>query len=124
MTVKDYCIKFKKERLEQGQEVDICLLNITYYILTRLYDGSIDDVKDVAAVYDNLEINNQIITRDNINEYDSKYLMLRIHHSIDTIKKWIIQCGFIYLLDYYLPNGTGPIECALRFDPDLNQYGF
>ena len=124
MTKKDYCIKFKKERLEQGQEVDNCLLNITYYILTRLYNGSIDDVTDVAIVYDNLEINNQIITRDNICDYSEEFLMRRIHHKIENIRKWIIQDGYIYLLDYYLPNGTGPIECALRFDPDLNQYGF
>ena len=104
--------------------MDNSLLNITYYILTRLYNGSVDDVMDVAIVYGNLEINNQFITRNNINDYDPNFLMLRIHHSIDAIKKWIIQDGYIFLLDYYLPNGRGPIDCALRFDPDLNQYGF
>ena len=88
-----------KELLKTGRD-DILLLNILYYlcksykVTNSLKTLSVDDLE---LIYDNLEINNEIITSDNINEYKE---YLENNCSMGTINK-ITSGESILLLNYY-----------------------
>lgn len=99
MTVKNLVSEFKKEREQGGYIIDIDLLNVAYYVLKNCSRG-VKDSLDVVIVYDNLEINSQIINNDTLNDWDEYQLKRYTGHTKkyfeDNIKK-----GYFFVLDYY-----------------------
>lgn len=104
MTLKNKIINFKKERIDQGYKIDNDILNITYWV-AKNYCPKIDQ-DDICIIYDNLDINSQIIDPDNIDDYDSKTIVRLTSHKVDYIKSQLKK-GYFYLLDFYYVDNRG-----------------
>ena len=98
---------------------DVQLLNITYYLLkNRLACNSVGglDISDVMVVYDNLEINNELVTSENLDNYIDSLNDEKISKS--KIEK-IANGEKVLLLNYYTINGQKQ-DCQMWFDPNYN----
>ena len=82
-------------------EINNDYLNICYWIL-KDKNLFIDDENIIIELYDNLLINNEFITKDNINEYSTDFIEKRTGHKIDYVKNQLNN-GYFYLLNYYSP---------------------
>lgn len=74
-------------------------LSIAWFLCKNDLAGVVEDVSDLMMVYDNLVINNEILTEENFNEYDPDYYCK--FRSLKTVKKYIFKDNKIILLNYY-----------------------
>lgn len=104
---------------DEHERNDIQLLNITFYLLKNKYAcKSVKDLdlSDLMIVYDNLEINNEILTAENIDEYE--YYIKKSPFSHKQLKE--IRSGEkICLLNYYTIKGQLNY-CKMMFKSDFN----
>lgn len=102
--------------LEKGRRDDKLLLNIVYYLVTNYFVcGSYRKltVDDLELLYDNLYFNNEIITSDNINDYDLNKLGLAAKTAA------AIAAGEkVLLLNYYKLSGNYNelVNCKILLD--------
>ena len=107
-------IELLKELETKHDRTDKLLLNITYYLIKNYYVcKSIKnlDIYDLMLMYDNLEYNNEIITGDNIDQYNKNYLNItnKTYQEIKDYKK-------LLLLNFYKINGSHPTPCKIKLD--------
>jgi hypothetical protein len=115
---------------KQAWRNDKLLINIVYFLqANRLV--KIEDIEDFNEIYDNLEINNEIISSDNVSEYDLSYIKekFNIRFTVNTIKEKINQ-GQILLLNFYTnleygrkQDRTHLVDCKIWFNQELNPLG-
>lgn len=115
---------------KQAWRNDKLLINIVYFLqANRLV--KIEDIEDFNEIYDNLEINNEIISNDNVSEYDLSYIKekFNIRFTVNTIKEKINQ-GQILLLNFYTnlafgikQDRTHLVDCKIWFNQELNPLG-
>lgn len=82
-----------KEWAQNSHRNDKETLNVCYFLIKNYhYAKSIKNIDetDLMILYDNLTINNEIITSDNIDEYDTEKLGLSTK-TINKIKKGVIM---------------------------------
>lgn len=110
-----------KEFIEERKGWNGCLkldktyLNITYYLINNI--TTLKNTQDLASVYDNLVINNELLTLDNVSEYDKAYLENRLNLKYNTIIKRL-ENNKICLLNYYVKNDL--IDCRIWLDLNYN----
>ena len=107
-------IKELLKTLFNNNRNDYLILNIMYYLAKNyMLSKSILNItlEDLEAVYDNLEINAQILTGDNITEYDPAFHNLK-KSQIEAIKEY----KKIMLLDYYKIGEYWAIPCKIYLD--------
>lgn len=110
--------------LAKNRRDDKLILNIIYYLCVNyLACESLKDctVENLEYLYDNLEINSEIITGDNINEYDEH--LDKIKYSMAKRKR-IASYEKILLLNYYKINEYWPNDCLIYLDCIDNNYVF
>lgn len=88
------------------------------YLLYKNKSVKIKDLYDFMLIYDNLVCNSEILTSENLAEYDLQKLCKYDNYRINYIKKKIAE-GKHILLNYYTVTG-GPFDCFIVFDPDYN----
>jgi hypothetical protein len=115
---KTLFLKFIEERKEYNNiyKPNKLYLNIAYYLIkNRLV--KCNDLMDLYIVYDNLIINNEIIDKNNVNEYgkDTLERLSNLKHS--TILKRLNN-NKILLLNYYNKNDL--ISCCIWLDLNYN----
>lgn len=96
--------------------IDATIKNIAMFLIDkRFFSKSINNITDVELMFlvDNLFINNEIITSDNVKEYFSKE---------STEYKKIMKNNKILLLNYYDINNDLK-DCKIYLD-DVDFYGF
>lgn len=96
-------------------KLDKTYLNITYYLINNI--TTLKNIDDLSIVYDNLVINNELLTLDNVNEYDKAYLENRLNLKYNTIIKRL-KNDKICLLNYYVKNDL--INCRVWLDLNYN----
>lgn len=121
MTIKERLNHFKKEREAAGFIIDNDILNLTYWVMKN-YNPSLDE-EDICLIYDNLEINSEIISKDNLDEYDQEQLKkIFPNHRLEWVKQQL-EKGYFFLLDFYKVNSKGfceHVECCLKFKEGYN----
>ena len=128
MTKKEIFKQFKTEREEGGYNIDNDLLNVACFLAYR-DKMPVKDIDDVALIYDNLEINGEIIHAYDFEEYDIKTLENIIGHKKDYILKQLYS--HFYILSYYKLytntknyNDVERIETVMKFKENYNFYNF
>lgn len=96
-------------------KLDKTYLNITYYLINNI--TTLKNIDDLSVIYDNLVINNELLTLDNVEEYDINYLENRLNLKYNTIIKRL-ENKKICLLNYYVKNDL--IECRIWLDLNYN----
>ena len=91
--------------------LSICLLLIDYRFVT------VNDCDDLSILYDNLVINNEIITEDNYKEYSEEFLVERLGRPMSYIEKDLKDHS--YLLNYY-KNAYDVVNCCIRLYNNYN----
>ncbi len=108
---------------EEGRD-DVMLLNLTYMLRRVNYYQTKDDLE---CVYDNLLINNEIITPDNMYEYDMYKICKDRYKNYKMVCNKILNKGKYLLLNYYC-NKAGDVTLSyyylrdsfIFFDPNYN----
>lgn len=118
---KTLFLEFIKERKEYNNiyKPNKLYLNICYYLIhNKLVNiNNMFNTNDLAELYDNLIINNELITLDNYKEYEEETLCRLIGRNIKVIKK-CLNNNKIFLLNYY--NRTELIYCSICLDLNYN----
>lgn len=96
-------------------KLDRTYLNITYYLINNIKD--LKNIDDLSVVYDNLVINNELLTLDNVEEYERAFLENRLNLKYNTIIKRL-ENNKICLLNYYTQNTL--CECRIWLDLNFN----
>ena len=116
MTTKE--LKTVLKQMEQEGRSDKLILNILYYLASnRFITKTIKEltIDDLLISYDNLWINNEIVSGDNIEEYEEKFI-------VDLIGKTRTQAikdyKKILVLNYYKKPFTSwdLIDCKIYID--------
>lgn len=102
--------------VEKGGRDNKLYLNILYYLVSKYLVCSSHrtiTVDDLELLYDNLYINNEIITADNLTEYDLNKLQL----TTKTVAA-IAAGEKVLLLNYYklTSNYTELVNCKILLD--------
>ena len=102
-------------------------MNITYNLLKSGCCGACEDMSDVMVVYDNLVVNNELITLDNVEEYEEETLIkhMRKHgcnYTYETILRYLNK-GYVFLMNYYTTKGKLK-ECWLKYDTTVNYFKY
>jgi hypothetical protein len=94
--------QFKNLIMEAREDRRDPMLQGLAFMLQKNKNIIIDDIDDFDEFYDNLEINNEIITSDNVDDYDIAKLLKdnNIRLKPETFKRKIQQ-GKGVLLNYY-----------------------
>lgn len=125
---KNIFLNLLKEKAEWRN--DITLINIVYYLQAHNLI-KIDNIDDFNDVYDNLEINNEIINKDNFEEYDLNYIKetFNINFTVSKIEERI-KNGQMLLLNFYTnllfgvkQDRTRLVDCKIWLDSALNPLG-
>ena len=66
--LKEMLQNWRKEREAAGFIIDNDIINLTYWVMKN-YSSHIEE-EDICLIYDNLEINSEIISLDNLEEYE------------------------------------------------------
>ena len=104
----------KLKTLEESQRDDKLILNIIYYLASHYMLGKATTkitLEDLEYVYDNLYINNEIISIDNFDEYDLN--KLNISKKNQELIKEGKKC---LLLNYYKTNSNYYTSCKIYLD--------
>jgi hypothetical protein len=115
---KTLFLNFIEERKEYNNiyKPNKLYLNIAYYLIkNRLV--KCNDLMDLYIVYDNLIINNEIIDKDNCEEYGKDTLERLTNLKYSTILKRLNN-NKILLLNYYNKNDL--ISCRIWLDLNYN----
>lgn len=96
-------------------KLDKTYLNITYYLINNI--PTLKNIDDLSVIYDNLVINNELLTLDNVEEYERAYLENRLNLKYNTIIKRL-ENNKICLLNYYVKNDL--IDCRIWLDLKYN----
>lgn len=96
-------------------KLDKTYLNITYFLINNIKD--LKNIDDLSIIYDNLVINNELLTLDNVDEYDKEYLEKRLNLKYNTIIKRL-ENNKICLLNYYVKNDL--VSCRIWLDLNYN----
>lgn len=97
--LKELFKQFKEEREKWDYEINNDLLNASYFLAKR-DNMPVEDIEDVAIIYDNLEINGEILTFNNIDDWDIEVLENWIGHKEKYIREQFSK-GYFYILSYY-----------------------
>ena len=94
-------------------------LNICYYLIKNKFVNINNTFTtfELGNLYDNLIINNEVITLNNYEEYEEETLKRLIGRSIEVIKK-CLNNNKIFLLNYY--NYKELIYCSICLDSNYN----
>ena len=94
-------------------------LNICYYLIKNKFVNINNTFTtfELGNLYDNLIINNEVITLNNYEEYEEETLKRLIGRSIEVIKK-CLNNNKIFLLNYY--NYNELIYCSICLDSNYN----
>ena len=112
--------EFNETRTAQGRPCDLTLLNICYF-LGNFNHTELNNEWDACIIYDNLDINNEILDIDTIGDYEPTDIERITGHRYATIKR-NIEAGYIYLLNYYsIKNGRTTLKnCFIKLDSNWN----
>lgn len=105
----------ERKNWEGCLKLDKTYLNITYFLINNIKD--LKNIDDLSVIYDNLVINNELLTLNNVDEYDKAYLEKRLNLKYNTIIKRL-ENNKICLLNYYNKNDL--IECRIWLDLEYN----
>ncbi len=113
-------INERKDWKNNPLQLDLLYLNIAYNLFKNNLVGTPKDTTDISIIYDNLVINNELITKENITEYDTTTLQNicnRYNKKYTTFINDIMNNNKIYLLNYYTLNDYCDfVECLKKFD--------
>ena len=99
-------------------------LNITYYLIKNRFVKieRFDDIQEaIEETFDNIIVNNEILTKDNYKEYDLKKISRKYNKSLKSIIN-NLENNKIILLNYY--NKYDLEEVFLIFEAGLDYGGF
>lgn len=124
--------KIFREFIEERREytgplsLDKMYLSIAYDLVKRGLPGEIKDTYDLSILYDNLVINDEIISHDNYKEYDLHQILLKtmkFKQSFKTVLHNLINNKSIYLLNYeVISNYCDRKECFIKYDPNFSYF--
>ena len=119
--IKNLLNNWRKEREVDGFTIDNDIINLTYWVIVN-YCPNIE-AEDICLIYDNLEINSEIISLDNLEEYEPATIEKITGHHFDYVKQ-TIEKGYFYLLDFYYVDSKGRCQhrdnVSLKFQSGYN----
>ena len=102
--IKNLLNNWRKEREADGFTIDNYIINLTYWVIVN-YCPNIE-ADDICLIYDNLDINSEIISLDTLDNYDKEDIERITHHRFDYVKQQLDK-GYFFLLDFYSVNSKG-----------------
>lgn len=119
--LKEMLQNWRKEREADGFIIDNDIINLTYWVMKN-YSSHIEE-EDICLIYDNLEINSEIISLDNLEEYEPATIEKITGHHFDYVKQQL-EKGYFYLLDFYYVDSKGRCQhrdnVSLKFQSGYN----
>lgn len=107
-------------------KLDQFYLSIAYHLAKSGLCGEIKDSYDVSILYDNLVVNDEILTQDNYKEYDFHQLnlkCLKFGQSFKTVFNNLISGKAVYLLNYeVISSYCDRVECFIKYNPDFSYF--